>query len=230
MSITDWPADDRPREKMQRLGPQALSEAELLAIFLRVGVAGMSAVDMARQLLQQHGSLAQLMRASRQQLEQSHGMGPAKAVQLQAVLELARRVHLSDLLQKPLLNEPARVKSLLLDVFASRRDEALIGLYLDARLQLLACETLAEGEPQHATPSIRDIVRRGLSHEASALILAHNHPSGHAQASAADRQFTQQLAQTLAPLGLQVLDHFLVAGPQVRSFVEEGWFRPLAPP
>lgn len=223
MAITDWPDGERPRERLLRHGTAALSDAELLAIFLRVGVAGMSAVDLARHLLERFGSLAKLVSAPPQELMRIKGMGPAKAAQLSATLELVRRGLAEEMRARPMLGSPAAVRDFLRARLAHEPQEIFIALWLDAQNRLLAEETLARGTLTRTTVYAREVVKRALAVNAAAVIFAHNHPSGVAEPSAADRLLTQTLKEALALIEVRLIDHFIVGGmaPPL-SFAERG--------
>lgn len=222
MSISRWPEQERPREKLIKRGPPALSDAELLAIFLRVGIAGKSAVDLARDLLQQFGSLHQLFAAPQAELCHIKGMGPAKFVQLQAVQELARRVLEEALPQRDVMSSPSIVRTYLQSWLRSRTQEVFVGLFLDVRHCVIAAEELFRGTVSETSVHPREVVRRALQLNASAVIVAHNHPSGSIRASAADEVLTRQLKAALATVDIALLDHLIVAGNRVLSMAEEG--------
>lgn len=222
MAITDWPEDERPREKLLARGPAALSDAELLAIFLRTGTRGKTAVDLARDLLTHFGGLRPLLHANQQQFCSSNGLGQAKYAQLQAVLEMARR-HLWETLQRgEELRNPddtrmyltARLRDYTYEVFAS--------LYLDNRHRVIAFEELFRGTIDGASVHPREVVKRALHHNAAAVILAHNHPSGVADPSRADQALTQRLKDALGLVDIRVLDHIVVGDGAVTSFAERG--------
>jgi DNA repair protein RadC len=223
MHIRDWPAADQPREKLLAKGPAALSEAELLAIFLRTGVKGKSAVDLARQMLKQFGSLRALLSAGQEELCATPGIGPAKYVQLQATLEMARR-HLGEALQR---GEPLASPEATREYLRARlRDcpyEIFAALYLDNRHRVIVFEELFRGTIDGASVHPREVVRAALGHNAAALIFAHNHPSGVAEPSDADRRLTQRLKDALGLVDIRVLDHFVVGDGEVTSFAERGW-------
>ena len=186
MSIADWPAAERPREKLLDLGPTALSDAELLAIFLRVGCVGKSAVDLARELLQEYGGLRQLLEASRADFCKGLGLGAAKYAQLQAVLEMGRR-HLSATLKEgDLMTTPALVRSYLSSQLRHQPREVFAVLFLDNQNRLISYDELFYGTIDGASVYPREVVKKALARNASALILAHNHPSGVAEPSQAD--------------------------------------------
>ncbi|WP_148715598.1 RadC family protein [Chitinolyticbacter meiyuanensis] len=222
MSITDWPAAERPREKLLQHGAAALSDAELLALFLRVGLPGVSAVDLARQLLNRFGSLNGLFAASRNAFAAVPGMGDAKYAQLQAVQEMARRALGETLRQSDALTSPEAVRDYLRLWLRGRDVEVFAALFLDNGHRVLAAEEMARGTLQEARVYPREIARRALAWNAAAVIVAHNHPSGCAEPSQADELLTRQLRHALDLLEIRLLDHFLVAGHQVVSFAERG--------
>ena len=223
MAIRDWPAAERPREKLLTKGAAALTEAELLAIFLRTGLKGRSAVDLARQLLSRFGGLRALLNASETELCAEPGMGPAKYAQLQAGLEMARR-HLGEGPErgKP-LSDPAATRKYLRARLRDMPYEVFACLYLDNRHRVIAFEELFRGTIDGASVHPREVVRSALKHNAAALIFAHNHPSGVAEPSDADRRLTRRLQEALALVDIRVLDHFVVGDGEVASFAERGW-------
>ncbi len=223
MAITDWPQGERPREKLLSRGPQALSDAELLAIFLRTGVVGRSAVDLARDLLTDFGSLRGLLKASKEDFCARHGLGVAKYVQLQAVMEIARR-HLGEsLAERQALKDPAEARSFLCSQLRDLDHEAFGALFLDSQHRALAFEVLARGTLNEASVYPREVVKQTLHHKAAAIIFAHNHPSGVPEPSWADRALTRRLKDALALLDVRVLDHFVIGEGQPVSFAERGW-------
>lgn len=223
MSIRDWPEGERPRERLLALGAAGLSDAELLAIFLRTGIAGASAVDLARQLLARFGGLRGLLGADRAAFCAEKGLGEAKYAQLQAVLELARR-HLGEsLAERDLLREPALVRRYLSSRLRDGDRERFIGLFMDAQNRLLATETLAEGTLSEASVYPREVVKVALRLGAASVIFAHNHPSGQAEPSEADRRLTERLRQALATIDVRLLDHFVIGEGTPLSFAEHGW-------
>jgi len=223
MAITDWPQDERPREKLLLRGPQALSDAELLAIFLRTGVAGSSAVDLARELLGGFGGLRPLLSAPREDFCSRRGLGLAKYAQLQAVLEIARR-HLGERLgERHALRDPADARDFLVTRLRDLDHEVFVALFLDSQHRVLAFDELARGTLNAASVYPREVVKQALRRQAAALIFAHNHPSGVAEPSDADRALTRRLKDALALIDVRVLDHFVIGeGPPV-SFAERGW-------
>jgi len=223
MPITDWPASERPREKLLERGPSALTDAELLAIFLRTGVTGESAVDLARRLLSEYGGLGPLLAADRTGFCRSKGLGEAKYVQLQAVLEMARR-HLAERLRRgEALTEPTAARDYLHAHLSHRGQEVFAALFLDTRHRVLDYEELFSGTIDGASVHPRELVKAALRHNAAAVILAHNHPSGIAEPSRADRDITSRLSDALALVDVRVLDHFVIGAGETASFAERGW-------
>lgn len=222
MSITDWPEAERPREKLLRQGPAALSDAELLAIFLRVGCVGKSAVDLARELLTQYGGLRPLLEASQADFCQGLGLGAAKYAQLQAVLEMARR-HLSSAMKTgDLLTSPQLVRDYLQAQLRHRHHEVFVVLFLDNQNRLLAYEEMFRGTIDGANVYPREVVKQALARNAAAVIFAHNHPSGIAEPSQADQRITQRLSAALHLVDVRVVDHMVVGDSEVVSFAERG--------
>ena len=222
MTIKDWPAAERPREKLLEQGAGALSDAELLAIFLRVGVVGKSAVDLARDLLTQFGSLNAIFSASESELSHVHGMGASKYVQLQAIFEMSRRALGEQLQEKNVFESPQQVHDFLVLKLGNLNKEVFLVLFLDAQHRLQATEEMFSGSLMQTSVYPREVVKRAMHHNAAAVIFAHNHPSGVAKQSQADELITKQLKQALALVDVKVLDHFIVAGNQTMSFVERG--------
>jgi len=222
MAINEWPEDQRPRERLIKFGAPALSDAELLAVFLRTGVSGKSAVDLGRDMIQQFGSLSTLFAASIQDFSAMHGLGAAKFAQLQAVLELAKRAICEDLQNHTSLSSPQSVKQYLQLFIGHKAYESFAVLFLDVKNRLISSEELFRGTLHHASVYPREIVKRALQHNAAAIIIAHNHPSGSPEPSQADLSLTQTLQQALALVDIRVLDHFIVANPHVYSLAEHG--------
>jgi DNA repair protein RadC len=223
MAITDWPEGERPREKLLQRGAASLSEAELLAIFLRVGVRGKSAVDLARDLLAHFGGLGRLFAAGQEAFAAFPGMGPAKYAQLQAVLEMARRALSERMQHEDALTSPGAVRDYLRLKLGGLGHEVFVAVFVDAQNRVLETEELFRGTLTQTSVYPREVVKRALFHNAGGVILAHNHPSGAAEPSQADRWLTDQLRQALALVDVRVLDHFVVAGNQALSFAERGW-------
>ncbi|NBO10232.1 MAG: JAB domain-containing protein [Methylophilaceae bacterium] len=222
MAITDWPADERPREKLMQKGVSSLSDAELLAIFLRVGVVGKSAVDLARDLLNAFGSLNAIFNASAHQISALHGMGLSKYCQLQAIFEMSRRALSEKLQQQDIFKSPKQVRDYLCLALGNEAREIFMVLFLDPQNRVQAQESLFEGTLTQANVYPREVVKRALYHNAASVIFAHNHPSGIAEPSRADENLTQALKSALALVDVRVLDHFIVAGNSIISFAERG--------
>lgn len=222
MAITDWPSAERPRERLLKEGAQALSDAELLAIFLRVGVRGKSAVDLARDLVGEFGGLNGLFFASREACTRVKGLGDAKYAQLQAVLEMSRRALAEEMRERDALSSPAAVRDFLRLRLAGLPHEVFLAVFLDAQNRVLESEELFRGTLTQTSVYPREVVKRALAHNAAGVILAHNHPSGVAEPSQADRWLTEQLKSALGLVDVRVLDHFVVAGSRSLSFAEKG--------
>ena len=222
MRIADWPADERPRERLLKLGAAALSEAELLAIFLRTGMAGSSAVELGRELLARFGGLNRLFAATLDQFAAVRGFGPAKYVQLQAVVEIARRTLSEEIGERDAMSSPRAVRDYLSLSLGSRPHEVFVALFLDSQNRLLGSEELFRGTLTQTSVYPREVVKTALRYNAAGVILAHNHPSGVAEPSRADELLTQTLKQALALVEIRTLDHFIVAGTRTVSFAERG--------
>lgn len=222
MAITDWPDGERPREKLLGKGAATLSDAELLAIFLRTGVVGKSAVDLARDLLERFYSLNGIFAASVNEITQIHGMGRSKFVQLQAIFEMSRRALLEQMHGRDVLTSPQQVRHYLSMKIGNQPHEVFMALFLDAQHRLLAVEELFRGTLTEARVYPREVVKRALHHNAAAIIFAHNHPSGEPEPSEADQLLTAALKAGLGLVDIRVLDHFIVAGNQTCSFTERG--------
>jgi len=222
MAITDWPVQERPRERLLAQGAASLADAELLAILLRTGVKGKSAVDLARQLLARFGSVSALLEAGHGNLAEIPGLGGAKLAQLQAALELARRALREDLSSRDALSSPRAVRDYLRLVLSGREHEIFVVLLLDAQHRVIATEELFRGTLTQTSVYPREVVKCALRHNSAAVIFAHNHPSGVAEPSHADELLTRSLKAALALVDVQVLDHFIVAGTRTLSFAERG--------
>jgi DNA repair protein RadC len=222
MAITDWPPQERPRERLLARGATSLADAELIAILLRTGIKGKSAVDVARDLLSRFGSVAALLEADRGKLAEIPGLGSAKLAQLQAALELARRALKEELSTQSVLSSPRAVRDYLQLTLAARDHEVFVILLLDAQHRVRAFEELSRGTLTQTSVYPREVVKCALRHNAAAVIFAHNHPSGVAEASQADELLTRSLKAALALVDIKVLDHFIVAGTRTLSFAERG--------
>lgn len=222
MAISDWPEAERPREKLIKQGAKALSDAELLAIFLRVGAPGVSAVDLARQLLRDYGGLRALMMADLKGFVKGRGLGAAKYAQLQAVLEMSRR-HLSEALERSdALTSPLLTRQYLRACLRDEQREVFACLFLDSQHRVIAFEPLFYGTIDAASVYPREVLKSALKHNAAAVIFAHNHPSGVAEPSQADQQITQRLIKALSQVDIRVLDHIVVGDAEALSFAERG--------
>ena len=223
MPIRDWPQAERPREKLLARGASALSDAELLAIFLRTGVPGKTAVDLARDILQHFGDLRGLLAADSKKFCAFPGLGTAKFAQLQAVLELARR-HLAEQLQRgEALTDPLTTRRYLTTRLRDYPHEVFGCLFLDNRHRIICFEELFRGTINGASVHPREVVRRALDHNAAAVILAHNHPSGVAEPSEADRNLTRRLQEAPGLVDVRVLDHIVIGDGESVAFAERGW-------
>lgn len=222
MAIKDWPESERPRERLLAHGPKVLTEAELLAVFLRTGVPGRSVLELARGALERFGGLNGLIAAPRAEVEELDGFGPAKYAQLQAVLELARRALHEDVKRETLLNSPQKVRDYLRLTLAHLPHEVFVALFLDAQNRLIAQDELFRGTLTQTSVYPREVVKQALRHNAGAVIFAHNHPSGMAEPSQADELLTRTLKSALELVDVRVLDHIVVAGSTSMSFAERG--------
>ncbi len=221
MAINHWPAGERPREKLLLKGAQVLSDAELLAIFLRTGIKGKTAVDLARDLLSKFGSLRQLLMASEHDFCNHHGLGPAKYAQLRAVLEMAHR-HLGEQIERGnALSSPQQTRRYLQALLRDYQREVFGCLMLDNRHRVIAFRELFQGTVNSASVYPREVVKQALADNAAAIILAHNHPSGVAEPSQSDIQITRRLISALELVDIRVLDH-LIVGDEICCFSERG--------
>lgn len=220
--IKDWPDNERPREKLLFQGAGSLSDAELLAIFLRTGVKGCNVVDLAKKLLNNFGSIAGIYRASHDEFCQQHGLGTAKYVQLQACLEMSKRYLAQEIAQGVVLTSSQATRDYLVAELRHETREVFAVMFLDNRHKILQFERLFYGTIDAAAVYPRVVLEQALKYQASAVILTHNHPSGIAEASIADKQITQRLEQALNLVDIRVLDHIIVAGHQCYSFAEHG--------
>ena len=223
MTIRDWPQPERPREKLLRQGAAALSDAELLAVFLGSGLRGQSAVDLGRDLLQRRGGLRPLLQQTPQALQREPGLGAARSARLLAALELATR-HLGATLDRGVgLNEPDDAGRYFSAKLRDRPNEVFACLFLDSRNRPIAFEELFTGGIDGTEVHPREVVRRCLAHNAAAVMLGHNHPSGVCEASLADRTITRRLIEALRLIEVRLLDHFIVGDGPVLSFAAQGW-------
>ena len=222
MRIRDWPCGERPRERLLQHGAAALSDAELVSLWLRHGVAGASALDIARALLARFGSLSALLAAPRGELASVRGVGPARTAEIAGIVELVRRSLREEAAERDVLQSPQAVRDYLRLSLAARPYEVFMGLFLDSQNRLLAAEELFRGTLAQTSVYPREVVKAALARNAAAMIFAHNHPSGVAEPSRADELLTQALKQALALVDVRTLDHFVVAGPRLVSLAERG--------
>jgi len=223
MNIREWPAQERPREKLLLRGAAALSDAELLAVLLGSGVAGRNVLDLARGLLVRFGGLRQFLEAEREAVLRAPGIGTVKYAQLQALLEIGRRYLDENLERAPALEGPAAVRRYLKAMLRHEISEVFGCLFLDTKHRPLAFEILFRGTIDRASVYPREVVRRALLHNAAALILCHNHPSGHNEPSQDDVHLTLSLKRGLALIDVRVLDHIIIGDGEPLSMVEHGW-------
>ena len=222
MSITDWPATDRPRERLLAHGAESLSDAELLAIFLRTGTRDSDVVTLARECLAAFGGFAGLFKAPRHRFCAIGGLGPARYAALQAAREMTRRSLVQALVERPLFDSPEAVRHYLKLQIGAKPHEVFLALFLDAQHRLLSTEELFRGTLAQTSVYPREVVKRALEVNAAAVVFAHNHPSGIAEPSRADELLTSALRSALDLIDIRTLDHFIVAGPLVYSFAEHG--------
>jgi DNA repair protein RadC len=220
--LKDWPSSERPREKLLQLGANSLSDAELLAIFLRTGVKGCNVVDLARQLLTTFGSISAIYQSSIDEFCAAHGLGQAKYVQLQACLEMSKRYLAEQMKQSHVLTSSQATQQYLITELREEQREVFAILLLDNQHQIMSFKRLFFGTIDSAAVYPRVIVQHALHVNAAAVILCHNHPSGIAEPSMADKQITQRIEQALNLIDIRVLDHFIIAGNQCYSFAEHG--------
>ena len=226
--IVAWPEGERPRERLLRQGAQSLTDAELVAILLRVGVEGTSAVELARQILKKFGSLRAVAGVPLSALQEIKGLKGAKAAQLSAAIEVARRISLPDMRERVSLKNTSKAAEYLRSRLKELSEEHFRALFLNRRGTLLEDALLTVGSVDQARPPIRLIVARALQANASAVIIAHNHPSGAADASESDRLFTEDLYAALNPIGLKLLDHIVIGENSFFSFADSGMMDEIA--
>jgi len=222
MLLKDLPQEARPREKLLARGPGALSDAELLALLLRTGLPGKNALQMGQELVDTFGGVSGLLNTSAEALNKIKGLGPAKRAEIVAVLELARRALASQLKEKTMFSNPQAIRDYLQLQLGSRAHEIFAVLFLDANHRLIVLEEMFRGTLTQTSVYPREVVVRALALNAASVVLAHNHPSGNAQASRADEAITQTLKAALALVDVRVLDHFIVTGTQAVSMAELG--------
>lgn len=223
MTISEWPASRRPRERILKHGAEALDDAEVLALLLRTGLPGCNAVSLANALLNDFGGLHALLSAGQERFCSRPGLGPARWAMLQAAQELVRRSTLEELAQRDALLSPAEVRRFLTLWLRDRPAECFVGLFLDSQNRVLSAEELFRGTLTQTAVYPREVARQALRLNAAAVIFAHNHPSGVAEPSAADRLLTEALKLALGQIDVGVLDHLIIAGNRSLSFAERGW-------
>ena len=221
-TLTRWPADDRPREKLLKRGPNALTDSELLAIFLRTGVQGKNVVELARDMLAHFGGLKNLFAADYASFTAFKGLGQAKFVQLQACLEMSQRYLAEQLTTGDAINNPNEVKSYIQSRLVGRKNEVFAVLFLNNQHQILSFEELFFGTVNASSVHPRVVVQRALAINAAAIIVSHNHPSGVAEASHSDIDITRSLKAAMNLIDVRLLDHLIIAGHQVTSMAEQG--------
>jgi len=222
MTINEWPLERRPRERLIREGAAALTDAELLAVFLRTGVPGKDAVQLGQEMLHHFGSLQRMFGASLKEFSALRGLGTAKFAQLQAVMELARRAILEEIKAGNTLSSPRAVKEYLRITFNGKDFESFHVLFLDVKNRLIDAREMFRGTLTHTSVYPREVVKAALACNAASIMLAHNHPSGTPDPSESDLLLTRALVQAMALVDIRILDHFVVAGHQVHSFAEHG--------
>ena len=223
MGIKDWPEGEGPRDKLLQKGAAHLSDAELLAVLLRNGLAGLNAVDLARSLICEFGGLRNLLCAPRNQVCRLPGVGPVKYAQLQAAAELARRVAQENLQRGQVLTNPDLTRDYLMRQLADRSYEVFAVLLLDSQHRVIQFVELVRGTIDSASVYPREVVSLVLEKKAAAVIVCHNHPSGIAEPSQADRRITERLKNALATIDVSLLDHMVVGDREIVSFAERGW-------
>ncbi|HSW83588.1 MAG TPA: DNA repair protein RadC [Usitatibacter sp.] len=222
MSMAGWPPSERPRERMLAQGPAALSDAELVALFLGTGIPGQSALEVARALLSRFGRLSRLLSAAQRELRSLPGLGPLRAAQIAAVMELARRALAEEMKARDSLTSPAAVRGYLRLRMQDLGHECFFCVFLDAQNRVIEAEELFRGTLTQTSVYPREVVKHALRHNAAGVILAHNHPSGVAEPSIQDQALTRTLAEALGLVDVKVLDHFIVAPGACLSFAERG--------
>jgi DNA repair protein RadC len=220
MPITDWPKEDRPREKLLNQGEKILTDTELIAIFLNTGTRGKTALDIARELLLAHGNLKMLLNAPQNRLINTRGVGPAKYATLKAAIELGRRYLEETISTGEILNNTKVTQKFIANRLRHYENEVFACLFMDTHFRLIRFEELFHGTVNEATIYPREIVRRSLFHNAAKVILAHNHPSGHSVPSYADKEITRLIKKALELVDIEVVDHIIIGNPDNFSFAD----------
>ena len=222
MAINDWPEMERPREKLLNQGANTLSDAELLAIFIRTGVQGKSAVDLARNMIKEFGGLRQILHSEKSTICNSLGLGPAKFALLQAALELGKRYLDQKMKSGDALSNPQEVATYLIHQLRDQQREVFALIYLDSRHRVIQYEPLFYGTINGASVHPREVVKRVLTHNAAAVIVAHNHPSGVAEPSQSDTAITLKLKEALLLIDVKLLDHLVIGDGEYVSLSDRG--------
>ncbi|WP_444995740.1 RadC family protein [Aliikangiella sp. IMCC44359] len=220
--LLEWPPHERPREKLLKKGPESLSDSELLAIFLRTGIKGKNAIELARDIIQHFGGLRKLLTTNKKNFCQFKGLGEAKYVQLKACLEMSQRYIAEELVQNDVIQSSSQVKIYVQSRLLNRENEVFAAIFLDNQHRVITYEELFFGTINSASVHPRVIIQRALALNAAALIVTHNHPSGTSEASVSDIDMTQTLKKTLELVDVKLLDHLIVASHQVTSMAEQG--------
>lgn len=223
MSIRHWPSEERPREKLMQLGASALSDAELLAILLRTGVPGLSALDLAQHLLCRFEGLRGFLNAERDDICKQRGLGESKFAQFQAMLEINRRFQAQGIMRAGPLRDSRDAFQLLSTHLRDRHAEVFCCVWLDTRHRMIRLDEMFQGTINGASVYPREVVKRAIHLNAAAVILAHNHPSGVAEPSHQDRQITNKLREALKLVEVRILDHIVIGDTENVSFAERGW-------
>lgn len=223
MTITQWPAQERPREKLIRFGAESLSDAELLAILLNKGTQGCNAIELARNLINHYGNLRKIFTSPYEQLRRHRGLGSAKYCQLQATMEVHRRILEEPIKQKMAITQPQHATDLLTARLCDCEREVFACLFLDSQYRVIRFEKLFYGSITRASVYPREVVKHALLYNAAAIIVAHNHPSGDAKPSQADREVTRALLEALELIEVQLLDHFVIGEGETVSLASLGW-------
>ena len=223
MTMTSWPRSERPRERLLTQGAAALSDAELLAIFIQTGYAGQSAVDVARRLLSEFGGLGALLDAPEHAVLRTKGLGQAKLALLKAAMELGHRYLEVQMQRGETLSSPKDTRRFLRARLKGRAHEVFVAVFLDNRHRVISYEELFRGTIDGASVHPREVVKRSLEHNAAAIIVAHNHPSGVAEPSQADRAITRRLQDSLSLVDVRLIDHLVIGDGEPVSFADRGW-------
>ena len=222
-AIRHWPKDDRPREKLFKNGERSLSNSELLAILLRTGTNGTTAIDLARKVLDKFRTFRNMSHTDTRDWKELKGLGPAKIAQIKAALEIGRRFREAEIKEeRPQIKSAKDVVDILMPQMRDLKKEVFKVVFLNSQNRIIAIEDLEEGTVNHASPIIREIFQRALQHFAVSIICAHNHPGGDAAPSAEDKAFTHKLIESGKVIGVNVLDHIIIGNEKFHSFIDRG--------